>query len=104
MIIVNIHLLLAINSTLNGKMSIYISTFDNLTVELLRLQSLFDTLSILLTSISIIRILKYCDFAATLIRIKATIQRCLGDLIGFLVMFVAIMIAYAQVILTLLKY
>lgn len=78
-------------------MSIYISTFDDLTIRLLRLQSFFDTLCILLTSISIIRILKYCDFAVTIIRIKATIQRSFGDLIGFLVMFVAIMIAYAQV-------
>ncbi|CAF0821104.1 unnamed protein product [Rotaria sordida] len=96
MIIANIRRLLTINSPLYGKMSIYISTFDDLTIKLLRLQSLFDTLSILLTSISIIRILKYCDFAVTIIRIKATIQRCFGDLIGFLVMFVAIMVAYAQ--------
>ncbi|CAF3985937.1 unnamed protein product [Rotaria sp. Silwood2] len=96
MIIANILRLLTINTALYGKMSIYISTFDELTIKLLRLQSLFDTLSILLTSISVIRILKYCDFAVTIVRIKATIQRCFGDLIGFLIMFVAIMIAYAQ--------
>ncbi|CAF0775709.1 unnamed protein product [Adineta steineri] len=96
LIIVNIKRLFIINSTLNGQMSIYISTFDTLTIKLLRLQRIFDTLSVLLTSISIIRILKYCDFSITLIRIKATIQRCFGDLMGFLVMFVAIMIAYAQ--------
>ena len=78
-------------------MSIYTSTFDDLTLKLLHLQTLFDTLSVLLASISIIRILKYCDFAVTLVRIKATVQRCFGDLLGFLVMFVAIMIAYAQV-------
>ncbi|CAF3288423.1 unnamed protein product [Rotaria socialis] len=96
MIIANIRRVLIINSTLHGRMSIYISTFDDLTIRLLRLQSLFDILCTLLTSISIIRILKYCDFAVTLVRIKATVQRCFGDLIGFLVMFVAIMIAYAQ--------
>ena len=98
MIIANTYRSITINSTLHSKMSIFIDTFDDLTVKLLRLQSLFDILCVLLTSISIIRILKYCDFAATLVRIKATIQRCFGDLVGFLVMFVAIMIAYAQVI------
>jgi uncharacterized membrane protein (DUF485 family) len=97
MINANVNRLLTIKSSLNDKMSIDTPIFDELTVKLLRLQNVFDTLSILLTSISIIRILKYCDFAVTLVRIKATIQRCFGDLIGFLVMFVAIMIAYAQV-------
>ncbi|UJR22497.1 hypothetical protein I4U23_025550 [Adineta vaga] len=96
LIIVNIYLLIQINSMLNHQLFIYLSTFDTSIVKLLRLQSLFDLFSVLLTSISIIRILKYCDFAVTLIRIKATIQRCFGDLIGFLIMFVAIMIAYAQ--------
>ncbi|CAF1047678.1 unnamed protein product [Adineta ricciae] len=96
LIIVNIYRLILINSTLTSQLSIYLVTFDTTIVKLLRLHNLFDTLSILLASISIIRILKYCDFAVMLIRIKATIQRCLGDLIGFLVMFVAIMIAYAQ--------
>ncbi|CAF0838110.1 unnamed protein product [Adineta ricciae] len=96
LIIVNIYRLILINSTLTNQLSIYLVTFDTAIVKLLRLHNLFDTLSILLASISIIRILKYCDFAVMLIRIKATIQRCLGDLIGFLVMFVAIMIAYAQ--------
>lgn len=97
MITINIYLLNQINSTLNNQLSIDLTIFNTLIVKLLYLQNLFDIFSILLTSISIIRILKYCDFAVTLIRIKATIQRCLGDLIGFLVMFVSIMIAYAQV-------
>ncbi|MBC6436057.1 hypothetical protein FM036_44285 [Nostoc sp. HG1] len=97
MIVVRVYHHMMTRTRLNGQALLVIDTFDELMVKLFRLQALLDGLSVLLTSMSIIRLLKYCDFAANLVRIKATIQRCFGDLIGFLVMFVAIMVAFAQV-------
>ena len=97
MFVVRVYHQLTIRTRPKAEVFLTVETFDQFSVKLFRLQALLDGLSVLLTSLSIIRLLKYCDFAANLVRIKATIERCFGDLLGFLVMFVAIMIAFAQV-------
>ncbi|CAF1470927.1 unnamed protein product, partial [Didymodactylos carnosus] len=99
---VNLKRILNVNGNVNesGKKvwetNVYSMTHDTTLAPRRRDQALFDTLMAFLSSLSIIRIFKYADFSIDLIYIKATLKLCFGDLFGFLIMFIAILIAYAQ--------
>ncbi|CAF0982730.1 unnamed protein product [Didymodactylos carnosus] len=95
-ILSNFRRLFVVNTVIADQTSVHDIAFDSMILSVIRIQNTFDTLMAFLTSLAFLRMFKYADILKNLIYIKATLKLCIGDLLGFLTMYIAILIAYAQ--------